>query len=165
MVEILVKNDQVLVVLGIAVFFNLGYQLENSFATYYFKYVAGCGEMDGNSGYGGVFRDMIVAKDAEVLYRYGDTFYKDFAAVTRKKYGNGVSYYLGCSVDDKTLDKLIDGILKDNGIGTTASPEGVEIVTRGTGDNKIRFIINHNPESVTVDGTELAPFGYDISPV
>lgn len=30
-----------LVVLGIALFFNLGYQLENSFATYYFKYVAG----------------------------------------------------------------------------------------------------------------------------
>lgn len=127
--------------------------------------VAGCGEMDGNSGYGGVFRDMIVAKDAEVLYRYGDTFYKDFAAVTRKKYGNGVSYYLGCSIDDKTLDKLIDGILKDNKIGTTVSPEGVEIVTRGTGDNKIRFIINHNPEPVTVDGTELAPFGYDISAV
>lgn len=165
MVEILVKNDQVLVVLGIAVFFNLGYQLENSFATYYFKYVAGCGEMDGNSGYGGVFRDMIVAKDAEVLYRYGDIFYKDFAAVTRKKYGNGVSYYLGCSIDDKTLDKLIDGILKDNKIATTVSPEGVEIVTRGTGDNKIRFIINHNPEPVTVDGTELAPFGYDISAV
>lgn len=41
MLEILFKNDQVLVVLGIAVFFNLGYQLENSFATYYFKYVVG----------------------------------------------------------------------------------------------------------------------------
>lgn len=41
MFEILFKNDQVLVVLGIALFFNLGYQLENSFATYYFKYVAG----------------------------------------------------------------------------------------------------------------------------
>lgn len=41
MLEILFKNDQVLAVLGIAVLFNLGYQLENSFATYYFKYVAG----------------------------------------------------------------------------------------------------------------------------
>lgn len=41
MVSILFKNDQVLVVLGIALLFNLGYQLANSFATYYFKYVAG----------------------------------------------------------------------------------------------------------------------------
>lgn len=41
MLEILFKNDQVLAVLGIAVLFNLGYQLENSFATYYFKYVVG----------------------------------------------------------------------------------------------------------------------------
>lgn len=40
MLEILFKNDQVLAILGIAIFFNLGYQLENSFATYYFKYVA-----------------------------------------------------------------------------------------------------------------------------
>ena len=41
MIDILFKNDQVLAVLGIAVLFNLGYQLENSFATYYFKYVCG----------------------------------------------------------------------------------------------------------------------------
>lgn len=41
MLNILIKNDQVLVVLGIAAFFNLGYQLENSFATFYFKYVTG----------------------------------------------------------------------------------------------------------------------------
>ncbi len=40
-VKILFQNDQVLAVLGIALLFNLGYQLENSFATYYFKYVAG----------------------------------------------------------------------------------------------------------------------------
>lgn len=41
MMTILFKNDQVLVMLGIAVFFNLGYQLQNGFAAYYFKYVAG----------------------------------------------------------------------------------------------------------------------------
>ncbi len=39
MLKILFTNDQVLVVLGVAAFFNLGYQLENSFATFYFKYV------------------------------------------------------------------------------------------------------------------------------
>lgn len=41
MIKILFTNDQVLAVLGIAAFFNLGYQLENSFATFYFKYVTG----------------------------------------------------------------------------------------------------------------------------
>lgn len=41
MIQVLVKNDQVLVVLGIALFFNMAYQLSNSFALYYFEYVCG----------------------------------------------------------------------------------------------------------------------------
>ncbi|MGI5962598.1 MAG: melibiose:sodium transporter MelB [Lawsonibacter sp.] len=44
MIQILVKNDQVLVVLGIALFFNMAYQLSNSFALYYFEYVCGVKE-------------------------------------------------------------------------------------------------------------------------
>lgn len=39
MMKVLFKNDQVLVVLAIALFFNLAYQLSNSFALYYFEYV------------------------------------------------------------------------------------------------------------------------------
>ena len=40
MVKVLFKNDQVKIILGIALFFNIAYQLSNSFALYYFKYVA-----------------------------------------------------------------------------------------------------------------------------
>lgn len=40
MMQVLFKNDQVKVILGIALFFNIAYQLSNSFALYYFKYVA-----------------------------------------------------------------------------------------------------------------------------
>lgn len=41
MITVLVKNDQVVVVLAIALFFNLYFQLANAFSLYYFKYVAG----------------------------------------------------------------------------------------------------------------------------
>ena len=40
MLKVLFKNDQVIVVLLIALFFNIAYQLSNAFALYYFKYVA-----------------------------------------------------------------------------------------------------------------------------
>ncbi|MDE6024516.1 MAG: melibiose:sodium transporter MelB [Lachnospiraceae bacterium] len=40
MINVLFKNDQVKIVLGIALFFNIAYQLSNSFALFYFKYVA-----------------------------------------------------------------------------------------------------------------------------
>lgn len=41
MLNALFKNDQVKVILGIALLFNIAYQLSNSFALYYFKYVIG----------------------------------------------------------------------------------------------------------------------------
>ncbi|MBD3689404.1 melibiose:sodium transporter MelB [Nanchangia anserum] len=44
MVKVLTKNDQVIVVLGIALFFNMGYQLSTGFALYYFEYVCGVKE-------------------------------------------------------------------------------------------------------------------------
>lgn len=44
MVHVLTKNDQVIVVLGIALFFNMGYQLSTGFALYYFQYVCGVKE-------------------------------------------------------------------------------------------------------------------------
>ena len=34
---------------------------------------------------------MLEVRDAEVLYRYGDPFYTDFAAVTRKRHGPGTA--------------------------------------------------------------------------
>lgn len=40
MINVLVKNDQVKIILWIALLFNIAYQLSNSFALYYFKYVA-----------------------------------------------------------------------------------------------------------------------------
>lgn len=44
MLHVLTKNNQVKMILGIALFFNVAYQLSNSFAIYYFKYVAGSPE-------------------------------------------------------------------------------------------------------------------------
>lgn len=41
MMHVLLANDQVKIVMGIALFFNIAYQLSNSFALYYFTYAIG----------------------------------------------------------------------------------------------------------------------------
>jgi len=74
MLDILFKNDQVLVMLGIAVLFNLGYQLENSFATYYFKYVAG--SWDGTlfstyTGVAGIAQMVVLALFPSIAAKVG----------------------------------------------------------------------------------------------
>lgn len=45
MVQILVRNDQVIVVLILSLLFNLSFQLSNGFAVFYFKYALGMQEL------------------------------------------------------------------------------------------------------------------------
>ncbi len=119
--------------------------------------IVGNGDYKDLNGTGGVFRDMLVNVDADVLYYYGDTFYKKYAAITKKQCGKGTIYYLGCSPDEDTLNKIMQNIMNETNIKTTNSEKGVEIVYRGT-DKKARFIINHNDYSVQVDNITLEPF-------
>lgn len=120
--------------------------------------LVGEGTCQGASGTGGIFRDMLVAEDAQVLYRYGDSFYTDYAAITRKAWGDGMIYYVGCAPDGDTLAALMGRILDDNGIGTISSEPGVEIVTRGEEGNRIRMMINHNDHRVKAGDGELEAF-------
>ena len=68
--------------------------------------VVGKGIMEGKAGVGGIFRDMLEVSDCEVLYSYGDTFYNEYAAVTRKKQGDGMIYYVGCGLDEATINNI-----------------------------------------------------------
>ena len=121
--------------------------------------ITGEGAFAGADGYGGVFRDMLEARDAEVLYRYGDPFYREFATVTRRRQGPGTVYYLGCSLDEGTTARLMETILAECGVETTPSPEGVEIVTRGGTGQKIRLLMNHNAFVAEALGVKLPPYG------
>ena len=121
--------------------------------------VVGEGAFAGADGYGGVFRDMLEVRDAEVLYRYGDSFYREFAAATRKRQGPGAVYYLGCSLDEGTISRLAETILAERGIEAIPSPEGVEIVTRGGAGQKIRMLMNHTAFEAEALGITLPPYG------
>ncbi len=120
--------------------------------------VTGCGSFAGQSGSGGIFRDMLVSTGAEVLYRYGDTFYQEYAAVTRNACGSGSVYYLGCALDEGTLGRILGRVMEEQQIETVPSEPGVEIVSRGSGEDRVRFVINHNDRPAKDGDAELAPF-------
>ena len=120
--------------------------------------LAGEGEFASTEGEGGIFRDMLEVTDAEVLFRYNDVFYKEYAAVTCKKQGNGNVYYIGCGLDEEILKQLLKKIADEQGIVYEHSTEGVEVVYRGEGDQKIKIIMNHNSKEVHNVGMTLAPF-------
>lgn len=105
-------------------------------------------------------------ENVEVLARYDEQFYKDFAAVTRNKYGDGEVYYFGTVLNRdasigfareiakrQQLD-IIDGLQK-----------GVEVTYR-YGNKKWRFIFNNTEkEQKVIIGKEqitLKPFEMNI---
>ena len=51
--------------------------------------LVGEGQLKHVQGNGGIFRDMVVPSDAQVLLRYQDEFYQEFVAVTKKQQKDG----------------------------------------------------------------------------
>lgn len=124
--------------------------------------VVGSGVFEGVEGTGGIFRDMIQVQDAEVLFRYADAFYLEFAAVTRKQTGKGTLYYVGCGLEEKITKLLMEQVMRDCHFQMVPSEEGLEIVTRGNEKQKVTMYINHNAKEVTYGDMTLAPFACKI---
>ena len=124
--------------------------------------VVGSGVFEGVEGTGGIFRDMIKVQDAEVLFRYADAFYQEFAAVTRKQTGKGTLYYVGCGLEEKITKLLMEQMMRDCHFQMVPSEEGLEIVTRGNEKQKVTMYINHNAKEVTYGDMALAPFACKI---
>lgn len=122
----------------------------------------GEGIFNGIKGKGGIFRDMLVSKGAEVLFRYNDKFYDTFSAVTKNSYGKGKVYYIGCSPEEATLKLIVEDILNSAELSKILSPDNVEIVVRENGDKQIKIYINHNDYEVKVENICLKPFEYKI---
>ena len=124
--------------------------------------VVGSGVFEGVEGTGGIFRDMIKVQDAEVLFRYADAFYQEFAAVTRKQTGKGTLYYVGCGLEEKITKLLMEQVMRDCHFQMVPSEEGLEIMTRGNEKQKVTMYINHNAKEVTYGDMTLAPFACKI---
>ena len=120
--------------------------------------LVGEGACAGLRGRGGIFRDMLETADAEVLLRYGDAFYQEFAAATRKRQKEGWVYYLGCGLEEPLLERLLEQAAAGQRIPLEPSAPGVEVVRRGSGEDAIRVVINHNPHEASYAGETLAPF-------
>ncbi len=122
----------------------------------------GQGAFEGESGQGGIFRDMLEVTDAQVLYHYGDAFYTRYAAVTRKQHNKGMVYYLGCALDEAVTAKIMGTILADSHIDVIPSDSGVEVAVRGGAQQRVRMFINHNAFEASAGDITLEPFGCRI---
>jgi beta-galactosidase len=82
---------------------------------------------------------------------YDQPHLKDFAAVTRHAYGEGMGWYVGTIVEQTEFyDALIARVLQDAKIEPLAGlPTGVEAAVRRGEKGGLLFLINHTAEAKT----------------
>ncbi|ARI76146.1 beta-galactosidase [Halobacillus mangrovi] len=105
-----------------------------------------------------VWRDLLVAESADVLYSYQDQFYSDYAAVTKNDFGEGTVYYIGGGLDEAALDVIAEKVVEDHFIGYEKSDENVEVYRRETEEASYLFVMNHSDEIKKHGEIELQPY-------
>ncbi|MFG6147933.1 beta-galactosidase [Halobacillus sp. B23F22_1] len=120
--------------------------------------LTGKGEFAHTYGEISVWRDLLVAEEADVLYEYSDNFYNQYAAVTQNNVGKGMVYYIGGGLNEEPLDRIAKNILSSHGITFIETPENVEVYERLVEKESYIFVMNHSGSLQLYDGEELEPY-------
>jgi beta-galactosidase len=101
--------------------------------------------------------DWIIPGSAETMAGFDQWHLKDFAAVTRNEYGNGIGWYVGTVAEEELFyDGLINRLLNDAEIQPFIElPAGVEASVREGNGKRILFLINHTEQKQTIDLPEV----------
>jgi len=97
---------------------------------------------------------LIHAETAQVLATYGDDFYAGRPALTANRVGEGSAYYVASRNDDRFLSDFYAAFARELGLlrAVDASlPAGVSAALRTDGERRFVFLMNFNPQRVTVD--------------
>jgi beta-galactosidase len=82
-------------------------------------------------------------------YQKGD--YAGKPAVTANAYGSGPAVYVGTLGDEDFYGPLLDWLLPLISVQPLMQvPPGVEVTERWQGDEPVRFVLNHTPQSQSV---------------
>lgn len=100
--------------------------------------------LDKTLGHAVKWCDVLETNGAEPLAFYRSEFYRDTPAVTVNSYGRGKAYYVATEPDDRTLDMIVDKIIKECSLEAVgSSPDGVEMTVRAGREKDYLFVLNH----------------------
>lgn len=97
--------------------------------------------------------DLVKTTSAEVLAVYGEDFYAGMPTATKNRFGRGNAYYICADFEQGFYDEVIKKIVKDSKlfVPVKSIPNGVEVTTRSSSENKYVFIQNFNMHSVKME--------------
>ena len=87
--------------------------------------------------------DVLTPTRAETVGTYASEFFAGRSAVTRNRFGNGETYYLGTVLKDDGYKAWFEGILTGLNIPVMPHlPVGVEVSVRADGERRFLFVLN-----------------------
>ena len=94
--------------------------------------------------------DVLHATTAEPVAAYAHEFYAGTPAITRNRFGKGLTWYVGTTMGADLADKFIAELCAEAGIAPLmATPHGVEAVRRVKDGKTWLFLLNHNETAQT----------------
>ena len=92
-----------------------------------------------------VWADVLKPTTAQVVAHFTEDYYADQAAATINAFGDGKVIYLGTMGDDAYYEAIVRTLSGLAGVKSLLNtPNGVEVVERWQGDQRLIFVLNHN---------------------
>jgi beta-galactosidase len=106
-----------------------------------------------------LWSETVHALDAEVVVTYVGGVLDGRPAITRRRHGLGVAWYVSTRLDEPGYDALLTAVAASAGVDPACAglPPGVEAVRRSGPDASWLFLLNHTDAAADVpaDGLEL----------
>ena len=104
--------------------------------------------------------DVIRLDGAETLAHYLDDYFAGSPAITRHRFGKGISYYVGTELGQAGLAWLVERICAESGVRPPVGlPASVELTRRTDGTHTWLFALNYSNETAAI---ELPAPGIDL---
>lgn len=94
------------------------------------------------------YAELLRVEGAEIIARYTEDYVDNEPAITRKQYGKGKTYYVGCRLKPSDMREFFKRILIESDISARNVPEGIEYHVRCDDDNHYEFFLNTTDESI-----------------
>jgi beta-galactosidase len=112
--------------------------------------------------------DVLKPDSSKVLATYAKGRYAGQAAITQNSFGKGKAIYIGAKLDQASLARVLNQIVRSAGVRPVLDvPPGVEVTVRQANQKTWTFLLNHTSRQQTVHTPAgpitLEPYGVHVA--
>ncbi|KAJ1558027.1 hypothetical protein HK096_003955 [Nowakowskiella sp. JEL0078] len=105
---------------------------------------------DGSDVYVRLWCDILHLEGAEMLGTFDEDFFKGHAAITRKKSGEGIAYYIAADFSSEVLQKLFIRVCSEANVPHTVLPFELDVSISTSSQGDVLHLLNFGKDEINV---------------